>query len=151
MYHPDQPNTSRVFVPSPSIVGLAFESVFIKAKDKTRLHLFFVKQPPQLISEAPTLLFLHGNAGNIGHRLLNVKGLYSQLQCNICLLEYRGYGHSDGTPSEEGMYMDAQAGLDYLSSRSDINASKIVVFGRSLGAKFGTRPVSWFDVLKFDF
>ena len=133
-------------MPSPSIVGLAFESVFIKAKDKTRLHLFFVKQPPQLISEAPTLLFLHGNAGNIGHRLLNVKGLYAQLQCNVCLLEYRGYGHSDGTPTEEGMYMDAQAGLDYLSSRSDINASKIVVFGRSLGAKCEIRVASVFPV-----
>lgn len=133
LYHPDQPNTSRVFIPSPSIVGLPFESVYIKAKDQTRLHLFLIKQAPGQISEAPTLLFLHGNAGNIGHRLMNVKGLYSQLKCNVCLLEYRGYGHSDGTPSEEGLYMDAQAGLDYLSSRSDINANKIVVFGRSLG------------------
>eukprot|EP00095_Tigriopus_kingsejongensis_P006540 maker-scaffold515_size150689-snap-gene-0.32 protein:Tk06540 transcript:maker-scaffold515_size150689-snap-gene-0.32-mRNA-1 annotation:"abhydrolase domain-containing protein 13" len=133
LYHPDQPNTSRVFIPSPSIVGLPFESIYIRSKDKTRLHLFLIKQSPEQISEAPTILFLHGNAGNIGHRLLNVKGMYSQLQCNICLLEYRGYGHSDGSPSEEGLYMDAQAGLDYLSSRSDINASKIVVFGRSLG------------------
>jgi fermentation-respiration switch protein FrsA (DUF1100 family) len=51
----------------------------------------------------------------------------------VCLLEYRGYGHSDGTPSEDGFYMDAQAALDYLSQRSDIDASKIIVFGRSLG------------------
>ena len=53
--------------------------------------------------------------------------------CNVCLLEYRGYGHSDGSPSEEGMYMDAQAGLDHLSQRSDIDPNKVLVFGRSLG------------------
>ena len=51
----------------------------------------------------------------------------------MCLLEYRGYGHSDGSPSEEGIYMDAQAALDHLSQRSDIDPNKILVFGRSLG------------------
>ena len=48
-------------------------------------------------------------------RLLNVKDLVDRLHCNVCLLEYRGYGHSDGTPSEEGIYMDAQAAIDYLT------------------------------------
>ena len=105
-------------------------------------------------SAPPTILFLHGNAGNIGHRygntnypqiflfdifqncnrkkvfyartsrfrLLNVKDIVDRLHCNVCLLEYRGYGHSDGTPSEEGIYMDAQAALDYLTTyqRSDL-------------------------------
>lgn len=49
------------------------------------------------------------------------------------MLEYRGYGLSQGTPSEEGLYMDARAGIDYLSSRADINTNEIIVFGRSLG------------------
>ena len=67
LYHPEQPPTSRVYVPSPSMVGLTFESVFIKSKDSTRIHMFLVKQePPERVSRAPTLLFLHGNAGNIG-------------------------------------------------------------------------------------
>ena len=68
-----------------------------------------------------------------GHRLLNAKGLVQAVGCNVCLLEYRGYGHSDGSPSEEGIYMDAQAALDHLSQRSDIDPNKILVFGRSLG------------------
>ena len=68
-----------------------------------------------------------------GHRLLNAKGLVQAVGCNVCLLEYRGYGHSDGSPSEEGIYMDAQAALDHLSQRSDIDPGKILVFGRSLG------------------
>ncbi len=51
LYHPDQPPTSRVFVPAPSVVGLPFESVYIKSRDKTRLHAFLIKQPPEKISE----------------------------------------------------------------------------------------------------
>ena len=55
------------------------------------------------------------------------------LGCNVCLLEYRGYGHSDGSPSEDGLYLDAQAALDYLVGRPDVDQRKIIVFGRSLG------------------
>jgi len=162
LYHPDQPATARVFVPSPSMFGLPFENIYIRSKDKTRLHMFLVMSPHVQTSQInpngdqdannsqdnnrgdltnthsapPTILFLHGNAGNIGHRLLNVKDIVDRLHCNVCLLEYRGYGHSDGSPSEEGIYMDAQAALDYLSTyqRSDvIDPRKIIVFGRSLG------------------
>ena len=86
-----------------------------------------------IFCQVPTVLYLHGNAGNIGHRLVNVQGLYNSIGCNVALLEYRGYGRSEGTPSEEGICMDAQAALDFLLTRSDINTEKILVFGRSLG------------------
>lgn len=66
-------------------------------------------------------------------RLQNCSGLYHNLHCNILLVEYRGYGLSEGTPSEEGLYTDAKSSLDYLFTRNDINHSEIVVFGRSLG------------------
>lgn len=69
-------------------------------------------------------------------RLQNIVGLYHNIQCNILMLEYRGYGLSQGTPSEEGLYMDARAGIDYLFSRTDINTNEIIVFGRSLGKEF---------------
>lgn len=65
-------------------------------------------------------------------KLQNIVGLYHNIQCNILMLEYRGYGLSQGSPSE-GFYMDARAGIDYLSSRTDINTNEIIVFGRSLG------------------
>lgn len=55
------------------------------------------------------------------------------MQCNIVMLEYRGYGLSQGTPSEEGLYMDARAALDFISSRKEFNHKEIVLFGRSLG------------------
>lgn len=84
----------------------------------------------------PTVVFLHGNAGNMGHRLHNIVGLYNNLCCNVLMLEYRGYGLSEGCPSEEGLYKDACTCLDYLSTRNDINHSEIIVFGRSLGSNF---------------
>eukprot|EP00088_Acartia_fossae_P012153 TRINITY_DN1624_c0_g1_i1.p1 TRINITY_DN1624_c0_g1~~TRINITY_DN1624_c0_g1_i1.p1 ORF type:complete len:389 (-),score=59.86 TRINITY_DN1624_c0_g1_i1:932-2098(-) len=133
LYHPDQPPQSRVFVPSPNIFNLPYENLTIEARDGTELHLFLIKQAPGAFSSAPTILFLHGNAGNIGHRLGNAKALYDEIYCNIALLEYRGYGRSEGHPCEDGLYLDAQAGLDYLHSRPDIAPNKIVVFGRSLG------------------
>ena len=109
--------------------------------------MFFVKQVTEaLTASSPTVLYFHGNAGNIGHRLMNVKGFVQMLGCNVCLLEYRGYGHSDGTPSEDGLYMDAQAALDYLVGRPDVDQRKIIVFGRSLGKCIITYV---HDVVKF--
>nr|CAG4652009.1 EOG090X09ZU [Triops cancriformis] len=133
LYYPDTPPHSRLFVPAPFTVGLPFENVFFKTKDSVKLHGFLMKQPDGIAEQVPTILFLHGNAGNIGHRLPNARGLYRQLGCNIFMVEYRGYGKSDGHPSEKGLYLDAQAALDYLHNRSDIPRDKIMVFGRSLG------------------
>jgi len=145
LYHPDQPENARILVPSPAMVGLdSFESIYLNSKDKTRIHMFFIK-PSNSSNAGPgagssemgaknaTVLFFHGNAGNIGHRVLCVKSLVDQLKCNVCLLEYRGYGHSDGSPCENGLYLDAQAALDKVRGRSDVDPSRIVVFGRSLG------------------
>lgn len=66
-------------------------------------------------------------------RLANVLGLYKCLGANIFLLEYRGFGLSEGKPSEKGFYADARAALDYLKSRNDLNNEEIILFGRSLG------------------
>ncbi|KAG7211503.1 hypothetical protein KM043_010772 [Ampulex compressa] len=133
MYHPELPTHSRVYVPAPSIYDLPYQSIYTHSADGTMLHMFFISQPEDRVKQVPTILYLHGNAGNMGHRLRNVHGLYHNVKCNILMLEYRGYGLSQGTPSEEGLYMDARAGIDYLSRRTDINTNEIIVFGRSLG------------------
>ncbi|XP_043502021.1 protein ABHD13 [Polistes fuscatus] len=133
LYHPGSPTHSRSYVPAPSTYNLPYESIYTRSGDGTMLHMFFIPQPEDRAKIAPTLLFLHGNAGNIGHRLHNVVGLYRNIQCNILMLEYRGYGLSQGSPSEEGLYMDARAGIDYLASKPNINTNEIIVFGRSLG------------------
>lgn len=134
LYHPEQPPHSRLYVPSPHTFGLSFENLFLRTKDGVRINAFLIKHPPtDAVPSRPTVVYLHGNAGNIGHRLVNAKGLYENLGCDVLMLEYRGFGRSDGTPSEEGLYWDVRAGVDHLLSRTDVDREKIVVFGRSLG------------------
>ena len=102
VYYPEQPESSRVFVQTPSSLGLPYEGVCLTAKDGTKITGYFIKQPIEQISKAHTLLYFHGNAGNIGHRLHNAQALYRHCGFNILLLEYRGYGKSQGSPSEMG-------------------------------------------------
>lgn len=133
LYHPDDSFQSRLYVQTPSIVGLPYENIFMRSGDGTLLHLYFIRQQGEKAATAPTVVYLHGNAGNMGHRLHNASGLYHNLNCNILMLEYRGYGLSKGSPTEEGLYMDARSAVDFLSSRQDVNHKQIIVFGRSLG------------------
>ena len=76
---------------------------------------------------------LHGNAGNVGHRVpIGIK-LQDDLDCHVLMLEYRGYGLSSGTPDERGLSLDGQAALDYIRHRDDLRHFKLVVYGQSLG------------------
>lgn len=70
LYHPELPAHSRVYVPAPSIFSLPYQSVYTRSGDGTMLHMFFVSQPKDRMKKVPTVLFLHGNAGNMGHRYL---------------------------------------------------------------------------------
>ncbi|MGH7772451.1 MAG: alpha/beta hydrolase, partial [Candidatus Binatia bacterium] len=76
----------------------------------------------------------HGNAGNISHRLENIKLLHEKVKINIFIFDYRGYGRSEGRASEEGTYKDGEAALKYLRTREDVDPRRIAFFGRSLGA-----------------
>ena len=97
------------------------------------IHSWFINQPASLRSTAPTVCFFHGNAANIGFRLFNVKTMFEACQCNVLMLEYRGYGESGGEASELGLQRDAAAALAFLHSLGDIDRRKIFLFGRSLG------------------
>ena len=102
LFYPEQPESARVFVQLPSSVGLSYESVYLTTKDGVQIVGYLIKQAPDVMSHAPTLLYFHGNAGNIGHRLHNAQALFRHCGFNILLLEYRGYGKSMGSPSELG-------------------------------------------------
>lgn len=102
LYFPDQPESSRFFVQSPHKLGIPFENLYIKSKDGVQINILLLKQIDRRVSIAPTIIYFHGNAGNIGHRLLNAHLLYTYSGCNILLVEYRGYGRSEGSPSEKG-------------------------------------------------
>lgn len=97
--------------------------------DGIQLHGWFIPSD----SGQFVLLWCHGNAGNITHRLDNIKKLLP-LGLSVFIFDYRGYGKSEGTPSEEGLYLDAVAAYDHLTSAKGIAPENIILFGRSLGA-----------------
>ncbi|XP_013106411.1 protein ABHD13 [Stomoxys calcitrans] len=133
LYHPDLPANSRIYIPIPTMHNLPHETVSIRTPDKITLHAFWVRQPEERSKSVPTFVYFHGNAGNMGHRMQNVWGIFYTLNCNILMVEYRGYGLSTGAPSEKGLVTDARAAIDYLYTRHDLDHTQIVVFGRSLG------------------
>lgn len=119
----------RDVLADPADFGLAFEDVSLLASDGVRLHGWFVPGERDV-----TWLWFHGNAGNIADRLENLKLLHDEVGVTAFLFDYRGYGRSEGTPSEDGTYRDAEAALAYLRSRPDVDPERIIYFGRSLGA-----------------
>lgn len=123
-----------IFHPSPGVdltpeaVGVAGEEVFLDTEDGVRIHGFVL--PHEGATRA--FLFLHGNAGNASHRLPNAASL-QRMGAAVLLLDYRGYGRSEGRPTESGVYADARAGLAHLTGTLGFAEERVVVFGRSLG------------------
>ncbi|XP_061338758.1 alpha/beta hydrolase domain-containing protein WAV2-like isoform X3 [Gastrolobium bilobum] len=135
VYVPVLPGLTKSYAFTPARLRLNYEDVWLTSSDGVRLHAWFIKLFPHC--QGPTILFFQENAGNIAHRLEMMRIMLQQLQCNVFMLSYRGYGASDGFPSQHGITKDAQAALDHLCQRSDIDTSRIVVFGRSLGGAVG--------------
>lgn len=130
-------------MPKPPQFGITdFEELQVPTPDGETLSAFLVKAPNKQHSKNVTLLMFHGNAGNIGHRLPVAKVLANDVGCNVFMLEYRGYGLSTGNPNEKGITVDAQTGLDYVRGREDLNMTKIVVYGQSLGGAISIGLVS---------
>lgn len=119
---------SREHIASPESVGLEYEEFFLETGDTLNLHAWYIPRT----GARQTLLFLHGNAGNISHRLESIQ-LFHEIGLNVFIFDYRGYGKSEGKPDENGTYADAEAAWLYLRREKHLNASDIIVFGRSLG------------------
>jgi fermentation-respiration switch protein FrsA (DUF1100 family) len=114
---------------TPEQMGLPYESINFKAEDGTNLHGWFFPLPER----SPVILFCHGNAGNMSHRLGNVQKLLSN-GYQVFIYDYRGYGKSTGNPSRKGIYSDGLAAYDYLVKNRNVSPDRILLFGRSLGA-----------------
>ncbi|KAK4368618.1 hypothetical protein RND71_012410 [Anisodus tanguticus] len=136
VYVPVLPGLAKSYPITPARLRLLYEDVWLRSSDGIRLHAWFIKLFPDC--RGPTIIFFQENAGNIAHRLEMVRIMLQRLQCNVFMLSYRGYGASDGYPSQHGITKDAQAALDHLVQRTDIDTSRIVVFGRSLGGAVGS-------------
>jgi len=127
LYYPDMPG--RELESTPAAVGLAYEDVTLRTRDGVQLHAWFIPAG----NPRATLLFCHGNAGNISHRLDSIR-LQHALGLQVLIFDYRGYGRSEGSPSEKGSYRDVDAAWHYLREVRGLPESRIIIFGRSLGA-----------------
>lgn len=117
---------------SPAEHKMTYEEYFLTTTDNVLIHVWFLPHSTQSTS-CPSVIFFHGNAGNIGNRIFNALTVQTECVCNVLLVEYRGYGNSTGVPSEVGLQLDSLCALDFLRSNSAIDQKKIFIFGRSLG------------------
>lgn len=129
-----------VFFPSSDLAatpddwGMAYEDVSLETVDGLRLHGWYIPRS----GAKRVLIFFHGNAGNVSHRGDSLR-IFHRLGLNILIIDYRGYGLSEGHPSEHGLYEDARTAWRYLCEERNFEAADIVVFGRSLGGAVAGR------------
>jgi uncharacterized protein len=125
---------SQIFFPDPSLICtpaealLDYEDVWFDVSDEVRLHGWMV---PSAGSSA-LMLFCHGNAGNVSHRVDNLRRLHD-IGLNVFIFDYRGYGQSSGRITEAGFYLDAEAAYTVARKYAVAQNLKLVIFGRSLG------------------
>ena len=122
------PEPARSSDQTPAQAGVKVEDVFLTTSDGVKIHTWWAETP----GAQRTVLYFHGNAGNLSLRLPTI-GWLQQLPANVLAVDYRGYGKSEGRPTEEGVYRDGEAAYDYLVREHKIPAEQIVVLGQSLG------------------
>ena len=118
---------------TPDMAGLPYEDIYFKTEDDVLLNGWFIP-----VEDAKnTLLFFHGNGGNISHRLESLK-IFHEIGLSVFIIDYRGYGQSQGTSSEQGTYRDAEAAWRFLTETRGISDEDIIIFGRSMGGAVAT-------------
>ncbi|KAI6044601.1 Alpha/Beta hydrolase protein [Pisolithus marmoratus] len=132
--------------------GLAYEGVELKTEDGVLLRCYLLTQRKEVnhayalqfpvndemsneefAATRPTVLMFHGNGGNLGHRIPLAHVFFTAMRCNVFMLSYRGYGLSEGTPSESGLCIDAQTVLDYVLANPILRRTPLILYGQSLG------------------
>jgi len=123
VYYPD-----RILLADPGAIELHFESISFETTDGVKLSGWFIPSE----RARGVILFCHGNAGNISHRLDSIQ-IFHRLGLDVFIFDYRGYGQSQGKPTESGTYQDADAAWRYLIEERQVTPTEIIVSGRSLG------------------
>ena len=133
MYHP------VAGAVTPAMFGLSdFSDQIIPSDDGTKLQLWF-REPD---AGKPTIIYFHGNAGNLGNRIPQLAA-FAQQGLGVAAISYRGYGQSGGSPSESGIFADARAAVRWVKSRG-IPLANIAFFGESLGTGVAIRMATEF-------
>ena len=126
LYLPDLPG--RSLDRTPEDIGADYQDVSIRTADGITLHGWYIPANSDCV-----LVFFHGNAGNISHRLESIRQ-FLHLGLSVLIIDYRGYGQSEGRTTEQGIYRDAEAAWRYVAITRGTPDDQIVVFGRSMGA-----------------
>ncbi|CAF0940179.1 unnamed protein product [Rotaria sp. Silwood1] len=137
----NEPENTHTLERTPEDFQMDYQSIYLQTLDGEFIHAYWIQQSDD-INSTTTLLYLHGAGGNISHRLEVLRLFYENLHCNILIIDYRGFGKSTGSPSELGLYIDAQTAYDYLIYKQKILPENIIVFGTSLGASVAIQLVS---------
>ena len=118
----------KEFFETPDQTGLSYETISFETADGVKLSGWFIP------AEKPrgVILFCHGNAGNISHRMASIH-IFHRLGFSTFIFDYRGYGTSEGKPTEKGTYLDAEAAWYYLTKKRHVPSTEIILFGRSIG------------------
>ena len=133
-------------IATPDQYGMQYEDLTLTTEDGVKISAWYVHAPEPAKGQADSIpassdsaqqsgdvvLFCHGNGQNISFRLESVR-IFHNMGLSVLIFDYRGYGRSEGSPSEEGTYADARAAWDYLVHTRKIPPPRIIVFGRSLG------------------
>jgi len=113
---------------TPLDIGLTYEEVSFTASDGVKLSGWYIAEN----SSKGTILFCHGNAGNIADRLEYLE-ILNRAGFDIFIFDYRGYGNSEGKTTEKGTYLDVEAALSYLAQKRNVSVNEVILYGRSLG------------------
>ncbi len=130
VYNPD-----RQIINTPFNIRLYFEEIFFRTSDGLNISGWFIP----VKNNNGVILILHGKSGNISNRLTFLNYFSRKLGLSAFIIDYRGYGKSEGVPDEKGTYMDAEAAWNYLTAIKKIKSQDIIIFGRSLGGPIAAR------------
>ncbi|GMH44444.1 hypothetical protein BSKO_12396 [Bryopsis sp. KO-2023] len=136
LYVPVIPGGERGYEFTPNQFQINHEDMYLHAEDGTKLHAWLLWDKhwtKESLKTRQTILFFQANAGNISHRLHYFKEMIGKLGCVVVALSYRGYGWSEGSPTEAGLKLDSEAILRELEASPTVNSKDLIVFGRSLG------------------
>jgi len=112
-----------------------YDDVCFYTRDGIQICGWFIRvsSEPLVYGSVPTIIYFHGRDKNASYRLKKVRPLVEKVGCNVLLVSYRGFGDSKGKPNEKGMCMDAESAMDYIQARTDVDLSKLWIYGESLG------------------
>ena len=126
---------------TPRDVGLEYQDLYFTTADNVRLNGWFIPHP----QASTTMIWFHGNAGNIGDRVDNIKLLHDRIHISIFIFDYRGYGRSPGSSSETTTYLDGEAAMNFVRTQLQVESKNLLIFGRSLGAAVAAEMASRHD------